>query len=1714
MAASANLQPGDDPFINAPPHGHPVPHRYASFDNQLFSLYSSQSSPSQAKRALEAHLKDTDRRIQDASRLGTTLVQQRKDLAARLKEVEQQKDDGEIGPELQKKLTDLEKEYTEVGRESARAFLPKSRLVSNDFADVTKSPQVFSGDSRASPSKVSAPSRRARNQPTNRVHDIEFATEISTSLLAQVRQLQAFLSEKEELLKDTSAEKAQLEVDIAGLRQRLRSLDESEQRYKDENWNLETQLQEVTASLKEATDREQRLILTLKSTHAEKEAAQRELEDLKAAHGKLAEDHETWKKQQDSELHGLRRDVAGHESEKDALQRKIEELTSQNTELARAVAYRWNSGDHDGDRDLSIADEDLMADQTTPEHSPPPSPTKTPARHGMLESETLKSSLHHAHRMIQNLKNNIHREKTEKIELKRMLQDARDELESRRGDGMSVAKKRRSEPDGVKFRKPLRPDRLGASRNSQQEIILDEEDWEDHNGELSPSRAATFRQSSASTSTITGDSYGHAAFDEPSSTDAFETANERDATETEAFQTGVEDHGGDSSDELTETESNVRRVTSRATRPSPYATGRPSDRMSYQSTASTSADEYDDVRTPVQAQQPKYKLKVGRNRRSARDHEFFASSVANDSPASMSSSTRGTPVPVGQSLGDELDALSDDDDDSTVGTPSRVSLDSARSSPEAVRESIESKESPKLAAKVLTTEDRLRDRSVFGTAQATVQAEKATMVDSGMMTEPWEPQSHSVVATAAGVVGSAFAGLAGYALGKNDVHDEGAPGSVVTATSQEPGQVEQMFENSAEPKTLADAEVATPIKEAALRANMSTPRVPLQQSAEPTGLPTTTASPTREISNESPVFGMAPVMATHTEPRSPPRAAVLEPARLGTSNFTIAETEPISPPRAAIPEPARLGMTSLSATQTEPISPPRAVAQEPVRFGIASYNSTETAPVFPSRTAVQEPPHFGMASFATTETEPVSPPRTALPVTPHMGMASVTTSETEPVSPPRAMHDESPVLGLGLFTTADTKPHLPRAFPQEPVLPTDTISSQPVATSTPADPFVVSPITSEQYKSAHAPLPPRRSSRRGDAVSYVDSGTGPEADGEALPGTDSARPGAGFFTIAPPVAAQFPPRASSIRSRSPDASLLAGARGGRQEPTLVFEDDSQPLSQAEKDNNTRTPFAEVSNNAQGQRGASGEDANVKPALKRSKTSEQGTQTMVSSDEIDTMMRNKAKSPLLPVPLPVGENGSRRTSDTSVASERGSAHALRRPSSSGSVRKNSSPQPPLPFGASKKIAMAAQKQPTAGNAPPVQSQPGSMGPPLMPASAYKNQYTASIRSRTPSISKQTPGARTDTTVRARGAPPRPDQSPLTRRSSVSSFASEIDQRFNIPRNGLMFPDDIAPATDPRMIQAITQTMIGEYLWKYTRKAGSSQISGTRHRRFFWVHPYTRTLYWSDQDPSTAGKQQLKAKSVAIESVRVISDDNPSPPGLHRKSIVVVTPGRDIVFTAPTGQRHETWFNALSYLLMRTGAEREQDDGGLTAEDVDEFNPQVQRSASRTTGRTRVSLSSYNSRTTRAASPQRPHHTEVPSLARRDPSPRKGAASPALQDSTPYGSISGKFSSIGQMFKSPGSVRGSFSTRRSKSAQSTRRADGIYDASVVGDSAEDLRAVIERQEREADRLENVRACCDGKHDVGSLSRTGGRAGMMHRHTHAHPAADPMSVSSRPR
>ncbi|KAI5236044.1 hypothetical protein E4T43_08871 [Aureobasidium subglaciale] len=1699
MATTANLSSnGDDPFVN-PNAIQPSPHRYASFDNQVFSLYNS-GSPAQAKRALEAHLKDTERRIQDASKLGTTLLQQRKDLAARLKDVEEGASE-EITPELQKKLDQLEKDYTEIGKDSARAFLPKSRIVSTDFSAAPPSPAVFTSDSRTSPVKRGPVegSRRQRNQPTNRVHDIEFATEISTSLLAQVRQLQAVLAEKENALKDATTQKEQLETDITSLMQRLRMLDESEQKCKDENWNLETQMQDLTAQLREATDKEQRLSQQLKFAQAEKDTAERDLEDLKAAHGKLSDDHESVKKHHEAELFTLRRDVNSHQTARDSLLKKVEELTSQNTQLAKAVAARWNADSQPQDGQRSLGRDKGDFDVATPDVSPQNSPVKATPRHGMLETETLKSSLTHAHRMIQNLKNNIHREKTEKFELKRLLQDARDELDNKRTDGgvgLSVNKKRRSDDSGIKFNKGARADKLGAARSAKHEIIMDDDEWEDQSLIESPSRPATRNISSGVVpfgnfnfgrtagafgkpeSADTTDSFETA--DERGTTDAFETANEDDDntnTETEAaFQTGAETINGDSSDDLTETEfspSKDQGSSSRpVSRPGPYTTSKAENRLSFMSTASTSADEFENIKTPIQGQQPKYKLRLSKGRRStngsARNSAVFASDSA-DSPASQIS--QRTPVQFGQSLSAELDGLSSDSD-SGEETSTDAGIESAPMSPETVKK-------PSLAEAPLITE-----------------VSRPKMVDSAMMTEPWEPESKSIVGTAAGAVGAAIAGVAGFALGnstsRSDDKTEHGDREVAENNVQSPSAASstmpgQFLDNepvlqSAMPKLSSEAieSKANTLPEVKEEFSKSVPQ---------------DLAPVAPVQATPQVLSMTSLSSTHTEPVAAV-PALKEVPQLAMSTLSSSHTEPVA---ATMPlkEAEKLSMSTSSTHHTPPVAM-TPITKAPEKFSISQYATTHTEPIIPV-VETKKPEVFSISTGPASHTEPIEPVSAAKAM-PSFAMSPFKSMSSEPVLASSPEPVQTPSLEFSSFMTSHTEPRTP-SMPQ--------LGGEPESNK---DIFTFSTVRSQQWGPIVAEelySPTRGSSNRAEqSFMNGDVASSEEAD-SSIPGTDAARPGAAFLTAG----TQFPPRTSSRDGPLlPEPRLFGGAKGvNLEEPTLVFADENHSTPQIEQDSQSRQPFAEVSNNV-GSSQRSLSNNGERPAIKRIPTSEMGTQTMVSSDEIDKMMRRKTPLMIPAVNVdegtPLKPEGPRRASETPYAAEAANIKAPRRPASSGSMHKNTTSQPPLPPDHTQRIAAAAGQK---------NLQPG-MAPPPVPAGSL-NKPPPSLRSRTPSFSRSIQSVR-GTANRALAPIPagRPDpMSPTTRASSISSFVSEVDERIQ-PGRGVLYPEDMLPATDPRMIQAITQTMIGEYLWKYTRKAGRSEISASRHRRFFWVHPYTRTLYWSEHDPSTLGKQQSKAKSVAIEAVRVITDDNAYPPGLHRKSLVIVTPGREIVFTAPTAQRHDTWFNALSYLLLRTGSERENQE--MTQDMVDEFNPTM-RSQSRNTVRTRMSLSSYNSRTTRNSSPHRPHASEVPSLARRQP-----AAASQRRDLGSSDGSQGRMGIMGGLFKSPGgSMRGSFSSKRSKSAMSTRRPlePTIYDASVVEDSTEDLGNVLTGHHHDHDGLENVRACCDGKHDVGSLSRSAGRHVMGSlRHTHTNGAAmsnqflttEPLPASTRQR
>lgn len=1442
-------------------------------------------------------------------------------------------------------------------------------------------PSLFTSQATNSPSKVSVPSRKQRNQPATRVHDIEFATEISTSLLAQVRQLQALLAEREEALRTINLEKSRLELEAEGYAQRIRALDESEERYKDENWALETRTQELMATIREGTDRETKLNSNLSAINNEKGTVERELEDLKQVNAKLIEDHAAAQKTNDAEVHQMRRNLNSGDAEKHSMQQKIEELNAQNDELAKAVAIRLRQHESGSTRHLSPNSDSDEQNNETPDNSPPPSPNKFTPRHNHLETETLRSSLGHAHRMIQNLKSTIHREKTEKIELKRMLQESRDEVEQRRREGTaaggSSSKRQKSKPESA--RKAPRPDLLGAGRKGRTEIEeVQDTDWEDNSiysspPHKTPSKPPQSRSVAQSSSDERSDAYQTATEND----DPFETANERDTTESEAFQTGVESMADDSSasDDLTETEDTVRKTPRGRMSSSKLMMAKARDRAAYSSTASTSASEDEDAgfSSPSQISTPRRHLRMRRSvlRRVRPSGE--APMATNSRPSSARNSPATSFVQEQPALAEgqslfaelaELDGTEGEEDDGNFGQTSSFEAPSQGSTP-----------------RMAPAPDSRRPSEVALDAPA-----KPVMVDSGIMTDPWEPTA--------------------------------VPAAVTDAPSTEPSTPTRAIANESEETTTSKD---TPeLVGAAVTQGMT----PLKSPSGPNGDQSSSVqTPPKMVWDEhDPEAGEGGERAV----------PVAEPPQLEYSSMFTQETAPVAP---TLPD---LGTSYVVGGMTEPVKLPAPEAREVIVSSIQSQSTEPVLATLPEPTPVYMPEMVHSSVFSQA-TEPIvaTLPEPEPPVTlveqgtsmdlPELAVSTIVSEETEPIT---ATLPETHTAPMPVPVPVPMPTEQTTASRESPELSVSSINSEftePMAPKKRDIPMIVMPELS--FSSINSVETPPIQSVSDEGVS--------------------------------PVVGMMDENAPPMVSRSV---------GGDEEPTasdpsgIVVAKDGKPA------NTSKSTGQQVTDGARPLSAISGNASRSAHRRAKSNQADQGAQTILSSKQIDQILMDRVSS------RPMSPPDSDRSKETGISpfatpkakprpTHRASATSLpaghKRPDSATSHVSSAYSHPPLP--ADHREAISAAER---GEQRP--ASPSVMGPPLAPASAYRANGALP---RTPHEQSIPAGSTRTTSSRSKLI----RESQMSRKSSVSSFASEIDERFNVQPNGGagFLPHGYSEGTDPRMIQAITQTMIGEFLWKYTRRHVSDEMSSTRHRRYFWVHPYTRTLYWSEQDPQHAGKTELKTKSVPIEAVRVVADDNPYPPGLHCRSLEVVSPGRRVRFTATTSQRHETWFNALSYLLLRDSDDNSDGKNSITLEDIDEFNPGF-RSNSRQTAR--MSFSSAQSRTLRNPINQRAGSA----MSFRQPT-TPGRVSPALsapQQSSPFlvpdqsrQSSSGRLSTILNT-----TIKGSFG-RKGRHGYST---SSVNEGSINGQpSMDDLRQAVAREEREMDGLENVRACCDGEY-----------------------------------
>jgi hypothetical protein len=200
--------------------------------------------------------------------------------------------------------------------------------------------------------------------------------------------------------------------------------------------------------------------------------------------------------------------------------------------------------------------------------------------------------------------------------------------------------------------------------------------------------------------------------------------------------------------------------------------------------------------------------------------------------------------------------------------------------------------------------------------------------------------------------------------------------------------------------------------------------------------------------------------------------------------------------------------------------------------------------------------------------------------------------------------------------------------------------------------------------------------------------------------------------------------------------------------------------------------------------------------------------------------------------------------------------------------------------------------------------------------------------------QRTGSRTPPLSPSTEAPDSPGLPPLPR-NDITTPRNREDSSYRKHRHQLSNNTVVTANTEaasqassqsPGVVDAIAQTMVGEWMFKYVRRrksfgvgdsAHKDETSNDRHKRWVWIAPYERAILWSSKQPSSGSALLGKTgRKLAIQSVLDVKDDNPSPKGIttpiFNRSILILTPQRALKFTASTAERHYLWLTALSFL----------------------------------------------------------------------------------------------------------------------------------------------------------------------------------------------------------
>ncbi|RCI05271.1 hypothetical protein CU098_011562 [Rhizopus stolonifer] len=448
------------------------------------------------RQELEQQLAEKKKQLQGStSGIGKNVLARQVDqLEEKIKELENQKHDPPSeSPFSSERLKHLERDLADYRkppslRNKKESFGQQQRVPMTTGLDLLPSPTASSllppqHDSTSllplpPPPTGSIPTKRRSKVPNTdrRNTDIEFATEIGQGLLLEVRKMQALLQEKEEQLRTLENQKADLERAAEAMAKQMRQREENEEKLKEETWNLELAKQELTISVTELQQNLNKANVEQTKLAKQADELRTEIEHLRASEEKLNNKVENMKNRHEQDMSSMRQHTAVLQKEKTDQAKQIETLTSElaiakaQSRIVKPIVSEPEPSTRSEQSDDQTQSTTTTKNELSPASSPPPSPKHAPVRNQKMEVETLKSSLAHAHRMISNLRSNLHKEKAEKFELKKLLAESQETIEQMQNDPRLWVDAR-SEPKEHSKRLQKSPKRRGKKTDSSSRRI-------------------------------------------------------------------------------------------------------------------------------------------------------------------------------------------------------------------------------------------------------------------------------------------------------------------------------------------------------------------------------------------------------------------------------------------------------------------------------------------------------------------------------------------------------------------------------------------------------------------------------------------------------------------------------------------------------------------------------------------------------------------------------------------------------------------------------------------------------------------------------------------------------------------------------------------------------------------------------------------------------------------------------------------------------------------------------------------------------------------------------------------------------------------------------------------------------------------------------------------------------------------------------------------